>query len=119
QDQGHDGCGGHRRSRGFRSARARRAIVRDEVKKDLRAYADTDAAETPEEEIDRREIANSEAHCQSRENADAEKEIGAESLSRIFSDCVTEKEKEIQELADAECIADGIAVAFSHSNRHA
>ena len=43
--------------------------------------------------------------------------IVADSLSGIFSERVVEKEEETQDFADAECVAERIAICFSQSER--
>jgi hypothetical protein len=122
----------------LRGSRARRRNLRHEAQKNLRAYADPDAAEAHEEKIDRGQIADAEAKHHSGEIAFSEKEsrresdsfrdavpeflrvhekekIFAEPIPGIFSERIEQKEEEAQGIADPESVAGRIACAIGKS----
>jgi hypothetical protein len=85
----------------LRRPRARRGNVRDQVQENLRAHADTNSTQTPEEEIDGGEVADAETKRNAGEIGFAEEKSGCESDSigdaiskRV---CFSEKEKIITE----------------------
>ena len=124
---------------GRRGDRARRRIVRHQAEENLRADAHADAAQAHKKESDRREIALTQANGIAGEISVSKKEGGGEShpdrearaqrfifaekeesfsdaISGIFSDGFSE-EKEAQIFSYADALSDGIATAFSESER--
>lgn len=125
----------------LRRPRIRRAIVRRQAQESLRAHADADSPQTPEEKIDGRKVADTETKRTAGKIAvSAEKNrCESDSIGNSISECVffSEKEKviteprvgvvsdrfeqeeETQEFSHAISVARRIAFAFGKPERDA